>query len=183
MRKFIWVIVVAVVSLVGVGGSYVGFLPNLGVPFGYYGDLNRTAAKLKRIQNVQIKGVRCNLDLTLEDFTFDLQVADEFDVSLFFHESPNLTWELFDSSDRLVVARRVRVTENTVNDYRWVFDLGPGSQLEGLVGAQIRGGSDALVKYGRIRQVLESIPPTIPDTDQVNALGNRRTFFIADSSN
>src|SRR5687768_6065182 len=50
--------------------------PNLGLPFGYYGELNRVKASVEAIEGVRIVRLRVNDDLTIEEISADV-VIDE----------------------------------------------------------------------------------------------------------
>lgn len=139
-----------------------GWLPNLGLPVGYYGRLNKVEARLSSLSNVEILGIRCNRDMIVEDFTFDLRINGAQLASLYFREAPtNPTWELFDETDSLVVRRRRSGSFDTwaaAHDW-WAFDLKPGNQLESVAGCQIRSGRDVLTNFGHILEVMQATPP------------------------
>jgi len=138
-------------------------LPNVGLPFGYYGNLNKAEAQLRRCSNVEVLRVRGNYDVTLEDFTFDLRIDGKYVVSLYFREAPTTpSWELFDEADRLTVRRRrsgAFTTWDEAHDW-WAFDLKPGNSLEKALGCEIRNGRAVLENFGRIMDVIRATPAT-----------------------
>lgn len=139
-----------------------GILPNVGLPFGYYGKLNKVKAQLRSLPNVQILGVRGNYDITLEDFTFDLRIDGKYAASLYFREAPtNPTWEVFGEADSLTLRRRRQGSFNTWTDAHdwWAFRLGPDNDLEKAVGSEIRNGHDVLEHFGSIMELIQTIPP------------------------
>ena len=74
-NKLAWLVVVVVLAVACLLVSPLSMLlPNLGLPFGYYGKLNKVRDRLQSMSNVEIVGVRGNYDVTLEDFTFDLRI-------------------------------------------------------------------------------------------------------------
>lgn len=139
-----------------------GILPDVGLPFGYYGKLNRVKARLRNLPNVEILGVRGNYDLTLEDFTLDLRIDGRQLASLYFREAPTTpTWEVFDRADSLVVRRPRKNSSDAWKDAHdwWVFDLGLGNDLEETLGCDVRNGHDALKNFGRIMELIQTTPP------------------------
>lgn len=62
--------------------------PNLGLPFGYYGQMNRIVAAMERIPDVDVVGVRGNYDITLEEFSVDLRIAGELGHAVYFSDVP-----------------------------------------------------------------------------------------------
>ncbi len=55
--------------------SPIGFL-NVGSPFGYYGDLNRTKWRIDAIDGVDVIDVKANYDLTVEEMFFEVLIDD-----------------------------------------------------------------------------------------------------------
>lgn len=140
-----------------------GLLPNVGLPFGYYGKLNRVRARLQSLPNVEIVRIRGNYDITLEDFTFDLRIDGKHAVSLYFREAPaNPTWELFDDAERLIVRRRRAgslISWAKAHDW-WEFSLGPDNDLETASGGRIRNGRDVFENLDRIMEAIRAAPPS-----------------------
>jgi hypothetical protein len=60
--------------------------PNLGMPWGYYGDLNRTKSRLEAIDGVSVESEHGNYDLSVESFWFEVVVDDVHHTQLFFPE-------------------------------------------------------------------------------------------------
>lgn len=156
----------AVVLLVAAACLFVsplsGLLPNIGLPVGYYGKLNKVRARLQRLPNVEIVRIRGNYDITLEDFTFDLRIDGKHAVSLYFREAPaNPTWELFDDAERLVVRRRRTGSMKSWADAHdwWEFSLEPNNEIETASGRRIRNGRDILTNFDRITQAIRAAPP------------------------
>jgi hypothetical protein len=59
------------------------FGPNLGLPVGYYGELNRTKWRVSSISGVRIEAVRVNYDITVEEFTIDVVIDNVHRASLY----------------------------------------------------------------------------------------------------
>lgn len=62
------------------------FGPNLGMPFGYYGKLNRVVSALDALLNVDVVDVRMNRDVSLEEFSVDVLIDGTHRESLYFSE-------------------------------------------------------------------------------------------------
>jgi hypothetical protein len=139
-----------------------GILPNMGLPFGYYGNLNKAEGQLRKLANVEILRVRGNYDVTLKDFTFDLRVDGKYLVALYFREAPTTpTWQVFDQADSLVVRRSRSGPSATWTDAHdwWAFDLKPGNALEDALGCEIRNAHAVFANFGRIMGVIDATPP------------------------
>ena len=67
--------------------SLTGFGPNLGMPFGYYGKLNRVVSALDALPSVDVVDVRMNRDVSLEDFSVDVLIDGEHRDSVYFPEA------------------------------------------------------------------------------------------------
>ena len=63
------------------------FGPNLGMPFGYYGKLNRIVSALDALPRVDVIDVRMNHDISLEDFSVDVLIDGEHRDSVYFPEA------------------------------------------------------------------------------------------------
>jgi len=59
------------------------FGPNLGLPFGYYGELNRTTAQIEAIDGVTITDLHVNYDVSVEEFTADVLVDGTFRTTIY----------------------------------------------------------------------------------------------------
>jgi len=64
-------IAVASLTLLSVVGAFIADLAvNFGLPFGYYGELNRLTAALDSLAGLEIEDVGYNSDVSLEEITF-----------------------------------------------------------------------------------------------------------------
>ncbi len=141
--------------------TYAGLI-DLGLPFGYYEQLNRVQSRLKAIPGVRIIGTRCNTDMTLEDFTFDLIVANELFVSLYFHEPPSLSWQMFDSVEGMVVyvENNQRFSESSTMPILW-FAFGDNAPLGNEIGITIKNANDALTHLDEIVLFIHETPAEV----------------------
>jgi len=64
-----------------------GFGPNLGLRFGYYGTLNRVLARIEASPDVEVLGTRLHKDMALEDFYITVRTRDGREVDLRFEEA------------------------------------------------------------------------------------------------
>jgi hypothetical protein len=156
------VIGVASLALAALALSWLGLLPNVGLPGGYYGNLNRARARLRGLANVEILGVRENHDLTLEDFTIDLRIDGRYRVSLFFpNAETQKSWQLLDAANKVVLRRQRDMSTEPSTDAHdsWVFNLQPGGDLENALGCKVRGGRDVLEHFGAILNLVDKTTP------------------------
>lgn len=72
------------------------FPVNLGLPFGYYGEWNRTLAEFRRIPDVEVLSQTANLDTVLEEMWFDIAYAKRTEMHVFIPQTMNSD-ELFHS--------------------------------------------------------------------------------------
>ena len=65
----------------------IGIGPNLGLPFGYYGQFNQVLARVEA--NLELEVIRTTLhrDMALEDFYITVRTQDEREVRLRFEEA------------------------------------------------------------------------------------------------
>ncbi len=147
----------AVLVAVACGLSHIGII-NVGLPFGYYAELNKVRARLRALPNVTIRGVRENHDITLEDFTVDITVDDRYDVSLYFSEPPSPSWELFDEADALFISYQETGSGDARQEtrHRWRFPLGPDDALEAELGCRMRDADDVLTNLSHIMHLIET---------------------------
>ena len=76
-RRALWVggaLLVAASSCCITTSVVTPFGPNLGFPFGYYGDLNRVKWRVRSIEGVTIEQVRANYDRSVEEFTITVLI-------------------------------------------------------------------------------------------------------------
>ncbi len=62
----------------------IGFGPNLGFPFGYYGRLNQILARIESNPDLEVRQVDLHHDITLEDFYITVRTPTGGDVRLRF---------------------------------------------------------------------------------------------------
>ena len=68
------------VDLIGIG-------PNLGLPFGYYGQFNRILARIEANPELEVIRTTLHRDMALEDFYITVRTQDEREVRLRFEEA------------------------------------------------------------------------------------------------
>ena len=67
--------------------SAIGFGPNLGLPFGYYGQFNRVLAHVEANPELEIIRTTLHRDMALEDFYITVRTQDKREVRLRFEEA------------------------------------------------------------------------------------------------
>lgn len=126
--------------------SYIG--PNIGLPFGYYGEFNRVEHRLKKISAVTILDYSTHHDLTLEDFGFILQTNAGLNFHLDFYDHKK-TYQLFGRADGLAV--------RTPFSQGWVlYPFRPRGRLESACGKELTNAVDVLEQFDKIAEVIES---------------------------
>ncbi len=85
---------------------------NRGIEFGYYGEFNRVSNALASIPNVKVTESWHNLDVTLEEFGFDINIAGHA-MHLAFGETDSIRKM---SHDEMVAALKTRIATNLSAD-------------------------------------------------------------------
>ena len=62
----------------------IGIGPNLGLPFGYYGQFNRVIARVEANPELEVIRTTTHRDMVLEDFYITVRTQDEREVRLRF---------------------------------------------------------------------------------------------------
>jgi hypothetical protein len=123
-------------------------LPNIGLPFGYYGKFNRVKYRLKHVDGIRILGYHQHKDLSLEDFWFTVQTQKGLAFDLQFSHVAK-THEFFNQADGLAV--------KNPDSGRWLlYAFGSGERLEVAVGKEIRNAVDVLQRFDKIAEVVEA---------------------------
>jgi hypothetical protein len=65
----------------------IGTGPNLGLPFGYYGQFNRVLAHIEADPELEVIRTTLHRDTTLEDFYITVRTRDKREVRLRFEEA------------------------------------------------------------------------------------------------
>lgn len=149
-RKMLTILVLAVVPIVAIL-AWILFVvfsclsPNVGLPFGYYGEYNRVRSKLKRVPGIQVVSTHLHKDITLEDFGFVLQTDNGLRFRLQFFDGKK-TYELFKRSGGLFIQGHKGTH----------YSLGPGNRLEESIGQNIRNAPDVLRNFDEIAEIVES---------------------------
>ena len=65
----------------------IGTGPNLGLPFGYYGQFNRVLAHIEADTELEVIRTTLHQDTTLEDFYITVRTQDERELRLRFEEA------------------------------------------------------------------------------------------------
>ena len=73
--------------LILVALSAIGFGPNLGLPFGYYGKFNRVLAGVEADPELEVIRTTLHRDMALEDFYITVRTQDKREVRLQFEEA------------------------------------------------------------------------------------------------
>ena len=84
LRLGVAALVVSLTILALVAVDFMGIGPNLGLPFGYYGRLNRVLARIETNPALEVQEVVLHRDLTLEDFYITVRTPTDGDVRLEF---------------------------------------------------------------------------------------------------
>lgn len=87
LRLGLATLVASLAILILVALSAIGFGPNLGLPFGYYGQFNRVLARVEANPELEIIRTTLHRDLALEDFYITVRTQDEREVRLRFEEA------------------------------------------------------------------------------------------------
>jgi len=87
-RKTVVRLSLLAIAIFMVALPFTGFGPNLGLPVGYYGKLNRIKSRVDKLPGVTVVGVRWNHDITLEEFSIDVLVHGKHRDSLYFPDLP-----------------------------------------------------------------------------------------------
>lgn len=75
----------ASLSILLLGGlSAIGFGPNLGLPFGYYGKFNQVLGQIEGNPELEVIRTTLHRDMELEDFYITVRTLDEREVRLRF---------------------------------------------------------------------------------------------------
>ena len=77
----------SLVILILIALSAIGFAPNLGLPFGYYGKFNRVLARVETDPELEVIRTTLHRDIMLEDFYITVRTRDEREVRLRFEEA------------------------------------------------------------------------------------------------
>lgn len=80
-----WLVVVIV--LLGLASLYTPLVPNVGLPFGYYGKLNAVKTAIEELPDTEIIDVGLHEDVTLEDFWVAVRLGDGRVVRLTFENA------------------------------------------------------------------------------------------------
>ena len=77
-------LVASLAILILVALSAIGFGPNLGLPFGYYGKFNRVLGQVEGNPEFEVIRTTLHRDMALEDFYITVRTQDEREVRLRF---------------------------------------------------------------------------------------------------
>ena len=69
--------VVSLSVLILLGLDRIGIGPNLGLPFGYYGQFNRVLARVEANPELEVIQTKLHRDLALEDFYITVRTQDD----------------------------------------------------------------------------------------------------------
>ena len=73
--------------LILVGLDRMGIGPNLGLPFGYYGQFNQVLSRVEANPELEVVKTTLHRDAALEDFYITVRTQDEREVRLRFEEA------------------------------------------------------------------------------------------------
>lgn len=65
----------------------IGIVPNVGLPFGYYGQFNQVLARIQNNPELEVIQTTLHRDMALEDFYITVRTQGEGDVRLRFEEA------------------------------------------------------------------------------------------------
>lgn len=80
-------LVVSLSVLIPLGLARIGNGPNLGLPFGYYGQFNRVLARVEADPELGVIRTTLHRDATLEDFYITVRTQGAREVRLRFEEA------------------------------------------------------------------------------------------------
>lgn len=80
-------LVASLAILILVALSAIGFGPNLGLPFGYYGKFNRVLGQIEGNPELEVIRTTLHRDMELEDFYITVRTQDEREVRLRFEKA------------------------------------------------------------------------------------------------
>jgi hypothetical protein len=146
-KRLVAIAVVSILLFMGVvWGSFFFFVPNIGLPFGYYGKFNLVRRQLRQIPGIRILGSHQHKDVSLEDFWFTLQTDSGLILTVKF-DYVDKTYELFKSADGLCVRQAGSA------DYL-LYRLEPGNPLDAATARQIGNALDILQNFDKIAHVI-----------------------------
>lgn len=132
--------------------------PNIGLHFGYYGELNRALAALRARPNVTVTDYGANYDITLEDYSIDVRVSNRWIVRL---DVPDETD--FSRARCVVVYSMNGVSLGSAGQPSgWsglAFSLGPGGDLEAILGKAPTSVADAVASLDKLASYIASTSP------------------------
>ena len=82
-----WAGLLVLVGLILLALDRIGIGPNLGFPFGYYGQFNRVLARVEANPELEVVRTTLHRDRALEDFYITVRTPDEREVRLRFEEA------------------------------------------------------------------------------------------------
>lgn len=161
MKTFATFTVMSIFAIIGWCVITLPFLPNLGLKFGYWGELNRIVAKLNALGNVVVEGTRVNRDTSLEEFTVDLKVDGRTGISIYFPESHLARDRKLEEAKILHVQCNGLNPLDSINTghWSWIFELELGNILELKHECEIRSVADILQNLQPVLGVAASIYP------------------------
>ena len=86
-KRKIWfgiAMLTASLPILFLSADLIGYGPNVGLPFGYYGRLNRVLARIEANPELEVRRVDLHRDVTLEDFYITVRTPTDGDVRLVF---------------------------------------------------------------------------------------------------
>lgn len=153
------------VAVVGIGG-------NLGLPFGYYGKLNRVRAEIERVPGLKITGETLHKDLTLEDFSFEVTNGTHKIWLPFATDGGQKTWQKFHEPGTKL---RVAWTISDGLESR-SFALGPDTKLSVACGRTVENLAQALEALDAILQHIGD-PELLQQVDASGGAGQVTLYF------
>lgn len=141
-RKACFLVVGAVLGLLGPVVAWL-FMPNLGLPFGYYGRYNRTVWAIEGVPGVTLGQANANHDVTIEEILVSLRLATGERVRMFISQDVDL--------------RNTPVVLICSLDDEEIGSKGEARSWSGLMLTMGKDGSLSRVTDGRAKTVVEML--------------------------
>ncbi len=160
MKTFATFTVMSIFAIIGWCVVTLGFLPNLGLKFGYWGEVNRSVAWLRARPNVRIDDVGCHTDLSIEAYWIRVMVDNRHQTLASFHEGSEYRDRLLRNATYIVFNCFTNPGQGCGGAYQCarIVDLRPGNIIEEKSGCDIRSVADVFDNFGTVNSVVDTLP-------------------------
>ncbi|MCH8824763.1 MAG: hypothetical protein IH984_14790 [Planctomycetes bacterium] len=132
-----------------VGAERFGLI-NLGLSSGYYGEYNKAMAVLRKHENVQYIGWLGNKDITLEDFSIDVRINQQWLASFYVPDGAQ-----FAESEGVLIRSRTKF------GYGWFLTFGVDGNLAPYFDGTISDINDFIDRFDEIVMYLQINPEDV----------------------